>query len=61
MTYFSRYDEPEIGFAETAGRTHGLRRILMAAGRLGADQGGPLHLHHGEEILRIAIGCPISP
>jgi quercetin dioxygenase-like cupin family protein len=39
-----------------AGRDDGLRRIVLAAGRLAAGQGGPIHLHHGEEILRILAG-----
>jgi uncharacterized cupin superfamily protein len=29
---------------------------VLAAGRLGASEGGPLHLHHGEEILHILSG-----
>ena len=56
MTYFSSYVEPAEGFTVTAGREHGLRRLVLAAGRLGPGQGGPLHLHHGEEILRILAG-----
>lgn len=56
MTYFSRYQEPDEGFAVAAGRVHGLTRLVLAAGRLGPGQGGPLHLHHGEEILRILSG-----
>jgi mannose-6-phosphate isomerase-like protein (cupin superfamily) len=56
VTYFSSYDEPAEGFTVAAGREHGLRRLVLAAGRLGPGQGGPLHLHHGEEILRILSG-----
>ncbi len=56
MTYFTKYREPDAGFATIAGRDTGLRRIVLAAGRLGAGQGGPIHLHHGEEILRILTG-----
>jgi quercetin dioxygenase-like cupin family protein len=56
MTYFERYDEPESGFTTVAGRRNGLHRLLIAAGRLGVGEGGPLHLHHGEEILRILAG-----
>ena len=29
---------------------------MLAAGQLGAGEGGPLHLHHGEEILHILSG-----
>jgi mannose-6-phosphate isomerase-like protein (cupin superfamily) len=56
VTYFARYEEPESGFAAVAGRDSALRRIVLAAGRLGAGEGGPTHLHHGEEILRIVSG-----
>jgi mannose-6-phosphate isomerase-like protein (cupin superfamily) len=56
VTYFSSYDEPADGFVVAAGREHGLHRLVLAAGRLGPGQGGPLHLHHGEEILRILSG-----
>ena len=56
MTYFSRYEAPGEGFSVAAGREHGLQRLVLAAGRLGAGQGGPLHLHHGEEILRVLSG-----
>ena len=41
MTYFSAYEEPPEGFAVVAGREHGLSRLVLAAGRLGAGQGGP--------------------
>lgn len=56
MTYFRRYEAPASGFRSVAGRDEGLRRIVLAAGQLGAGEGGPLHLHHGEEILRILSG-----
>jgi mannose-6-phosphate isomerase-like protein (cupin superfamily) len=56
VTYFARYEEPGSGFATVAGRDDGLHRIVLAAGRLGAAEGGPIHLHHGEEILRILCG-----
>jgi mannose-6-phosphate isomerase-like protein (cupin superfamily) len=59
MTYFSSYTEPAQGFTVAAGREHGLRRLVLAAGRLGPGQGGPLHLHHGEEILRILSGSAV--
>lgn len=39
-----------------AGRSNGLHRIVLAAGRLDAGEGGPAHLHHGDEILRILSG-----
>ena len=56
MTYLRRYEAPASGFRSVAGRDEGLRRIVLAAGQLGAGEGGPLHLHHGEEILRILSG-----
>jgi mannose-6-phosphate isomerase-like protein (cupin superfamily) len=56
VTYFARYQEPDSGFVTVAGRDDGLRQIVLAAGQLGADEGGPVHLHHGEEILRILSG-----
>jgi mannose-6-phosphate isomerase-like protein (cupin superfamily) len=56
VTYFARYRTPAIGFDTIAGRNDGLRRIVVAAGRLGTSEGGPLHLHHGEEILHILSG-----
>ena len=56
MTYFARYEAPRSGFTVVAGRADGLHRIVLAAGMLSTGQGGPLHLHHGEEILRILSG-----
>ena len=55
MTYFARYQEPDSGFVTVAGRDDGLRQIVLAAGQLGADEGGPVHLHHGEESFEY---CP---
>jgi hypothetical protein len=43
VTYFARYSEPAIGFDTIAGGNGGLRRIVLAAGQLGAGEGGPLH------------------
>jgi len=56
VTYFAKYRTPAIGFDTIAGRDEGLRRIVLAAGQLGTGEGGPLHLHHGEEILHILSG-----
>jgi mannose-6-phosphate isomerase-like protein (cupin superfamily) len=56
VTYFARYQTPAIGFDTIAGRDNGLRRIVLAAGQLGASEGSPLHLHHGEEIRHILSG-----
>jgi hypothetical protein len=38
VTYFARYRTPAIGFDTIAGRNDGLRRIVLAAGRLGASE-----------------------
>lgn len=56
VTYFARDQAPPVGFRTVAGRDEGLRRIVLAAGQLGVGEGGPLHLHHGEEILHIRSG-----
>ncbi len=55
-TYFAGYRTPAIGVATVAGRNDGLRRIVLAAGQLGASEGGPLHGHHGREILHFVSG-----
>ena len=56
MSVFTRYDEPAAGFRIVAGPEQGLTSFLIAAGRLAANEGGPLHLHHGDEVLRILDG-----
>lgn len=44
------------GFEVVAGRAHGLRRLVVAGGRLTAGDRGPLHLHAGDEVLRVLEG-----
>lgn len=39
-----------------AGREQGLRRLLLASGRLPAGDHGPVHLHAGDEVLRVLEG-----
>jgi mannose-6-phosphate isomerase-like protein (cupin superfamily) len=57
VTYFVRFDAPEeVGFRPLAGRPEGLQRLLLASGRLPAGDHGPMHLHRGDEILRIVSG-----
>jgi quercetin dioxygenase-like cupin family protein len=56
MSFFTRFEEPVDGFEVVAGREHGLSGFLLAAGRLSAGQGGPPHLHHGDELLRVLCG-----
>jgi hypothetical protein len=51
---FAAPDRP--GFDVVAGRTHGLRRLLVAAGRLPEGDAGPVHTHEGDEVLRIIEG-----
>lgn len=56
MTFFGRDDPGTRRFRVLAGREHGLHRLVVASGTLGPGEGGPLHLHHGEEVLRIVSG-----
>jgi mannose-6-phosphate isomerase-like protein (cupin superfamily) len=56
MSFFSRYEEPGAGFRTVAGPEQGLTGFLVASGRLAAGEGGPPHLHHGDEVLRILSG-----
>jgi quercetin dioxygenase-like cupin family protein len=56
MTYFTTFEAPDAGFRLVAGRPHGLQRLLVASGRLPAGQPGPMHLHAGDEVLRIVSG-----
>jgi uncharacterized cupin superfamily protein len=56
MTYFTTFEAPDAGFRLIAGRPHGLQRLLIASGRLPADQPGQMHLHAGDEVLRILSG-----
>jgi len=44
------------GFRVVAGESTGLSRLLLAVGRLPAETPGPVHLHHGEEILHVLDG-----
>jgi mannose-6-phosphate isomerase-like protein (cupin superfamily) len=59
MTVFARHGPPDdaaAGFRVVAGSGNGLSRLLLAVGRLGATDAGPVHLHHGEEVLHIVSG-----
>jgi quercetin dioxygenase-like cupin family protein len=56
MTYFTTFQAPDAGFRLVAGRPHGLQRLLIASGRLPTGQPGPMHLHAGDEVLRILSG-----
>ncbi len=44
------------GFRVVAGRSQGLRRLMLVAGRLPAGDVGPPHTHAGDEVLRVVSG-----
>jgi quercetin dioxygenase-like cupin family protein len=56
MTYFTTFQVPDAGFRLIAGRPHGLQRLLVASGRVPAGEPGRMHLHAGDEVLRILSG-----
>lgn len=57
MTGFERFVAPrEPGFRVLAGRGNGLTRLLVASGRMAADDVGTVHSHAGDEVLRIVSG-----
>jgi hypothetical protein len=57
LTYFTTFELPaDLGFRVLAGRPHGLQRLLVASARLPAGPGAQMHLHVGDEVLRILTG-----
>lgn len=57
MTYFAAFEPPSgTGFHLVAGQPHGLQRLLMASGRVVGGDPGHMHLHTGEEIIRVISG-----
>jgi mannose-6-phosphate isomerase-like protein (cupin superfamily) len=57
MTYFTTFElPPGTGFHLVAGRPHGLQRLLVASGRIPAGDAGRMHLHAGDEVIRILSG-----
>jgi quercetin dioxygenase-like cupin family protein len=59
MRLFQRAEGPQdgaAGFRVVAGRETGLRRTMFVVGHLPAGDYGPVHLHHGDEVLRILEG-----
>jgi quercetin dioxygenase-like cupin family protein len=44
------------GFRVVAGRDTGLSRLMFVVGFLPAGDHGPIHLHRGEELLRVLSG-----
>jgi len=54
---FEPPDEARGGFRIVAGTPTGLSRLLLAVGRLPAEDRSPImHLHHGEEVLHVVSG-----
>lgn len=45
-----------VGFDVVAGRAQGLHRLMVVAGRLPEGDIGPVHLHQGDEVLRVVSG-----
>jgi mannose-6-phosphate isomerase-like protein (cupin superfamily) len=57
MTWFTRFQTPQApGFRVLAGRNDGLTHLLVASGRMVRGDHGTVHLHAGDEILRIVSG-----
>jgi mannose-6-phosphate isomerase-like protein (cupin superfamily) len=59
MSSFTQYGPPaerRAGFRLVAGSSTGLSRLLLAVGRLPAEDVGPVHLHYGEEVLHVIDG-----
>ena len=46
----------QAGFRVVAGRPNGLHRVMLVVGHLPAGEYGRVHLHRGEEILRVISG-----
>lgn len=44
------------GFDVVAGRGQGLRKLMVVAGRLPSGDVGPMHVHRGDEVLRVISG-----
>ena len=56
ITAFDVPPSGEAGFRVVAGREHGLGRIMVVGGRLVAGEAGPVHVHGGDEVLRVVSG-----
>jgi quercetin dioxygenase-like cupin family protein len=62
MTYFTTFQTPRSPQPELrtvrliAGRPHGLERLLVASGRMAAGYLGYVHLHSGDEVVRVLAG-----
>lgn len=56
---FATFDPPPpgvAGFQVLAGRAQGLRRLMVVGGRLPEGDVGPVHVHEGDEVLRVVRG-----
>lgn len=56
---FTSFAAPPLGaagFDVVAGRSQGLRRLMVVAGRLPASDIGLVHVHEGDEVLRVVSG-----
>ncbi|MFI7586221.1 cupin domain-containing protein [Spongisporangium articulatum] len=58
MTFVSFGPPPKNrpGFAVVAGRHNGLRDLMVIVARLLPGDVGPLHVHDGDEVLRVVKG-----
>lgn len=53
---FGPPDGDRPGFLTVSGEPAGLKRLLLAVGKLPEGDHGPAHLHAGEEILHVLSG-----
>ncbi len=44
------------GLYALAGRPQGLRRLMIAGGRVPAGEAGPMHVHQGDEVPPVLSG-----
>ncbi len=57
MTFFTSFQSPATaGFQLLAGRVDGLRRLMLASGRVPAGAPVTMHQHAGDEMVRIISG-----
>lgn len=46
----------DAGFEVVAGRDQGLAKFMIVSGRLPAEDIGPVHVHDGDEVIRVVSG-----
>jgi quercetin dioxygenase-like cupin family protein len=49
----------EAGFHVVAGRDQGLERFMVVSGHLPAEDIGPVHVHDGDEVIRVVSGLVV--